>query len=442
MGMNNKEEAVQLFKSVLTTVNPREFLSNYIKWNPEIRTLSIFEKDLTLADDQKIFVIGTGKASATMAAAAENIFGDDLVSGLIISPPESDFNSEKIQVAEGSHPLPDSKSSEATEQLIRFAGNIPENSVVINLISGGTSSLFCSPAEPLTIDEIREIYDLLIQSGATIHEINTVRKIFSKVKGGQFLNHLNHTILIDMVISDVPDDDIRYIGSGPTAAQNISASEAYDVLKKYAILEKLPKNARQYISREKENEEIKGEPRKTSDFENHYCIIVSSASKVAKNTVHVLKESGYSTTLVDEAWSGPVGEFEAFITENLDDILKIQIGKTALVFYGECTVEVTGSGLGGRNQELALRMAKRLMDYEKQITFLSAGTDGIDGPTDAAGAVVDQSTYHEAMENGINPDTYLENNDSYHFFEKIGGHVKTGPTGNNVMDIQILLIDP
>ena len=442
MDMNKKEEAVQLFESVLTTVNPREFLPNYIKWNPEIRSLSIFEKDLTLAEGEKIYVIGTGKASATMAAAVENIFGDELRSGLIISPPGTDFNSEKIQAVEGSHPLPDAKSTEAAEELIQFAGKIPENSVVINLISGGTSSLFCAPVEPLTITEVREIYELLIQSGATIHEINKVRMVFSRVKGGQFLEYLNHTILIDMVISDVPDDDIRYIGSGPTAAQNISAAEAFKVLKKYSIWDNLPHNARQYISLEMDNEVKKGETRKTSDFENHYCIIVSSASKVAKITVQILTDSGYSTTLTDEAWSGPVGEFEVFISEKLAEVLNTYIGKTALVFYGECTVEVTGKGLGGRNQELALRMAKRLKDYNQNITFLSAGTDGIDGPTDVAGAVVNESTYSEAMEKGVNPDTFLENNDSYHFFEKIGGHIKTGPTGNNVMDIQILLIDP
>ena len=439
--MNKKEEAIQLFKSVLRTVNPREFLSNYIKWNPELRIICIFEKDIILQEGQKLFIIGTGKASATMAEAAEKIFSDILEGGLIIAPPESDFSSQTIQIAMGSHPLTDSKSTEATEELIRFAGNIPENSVVLNMISGGTSSLFCAPVDQLSIEEIREIYKLLINSGASIHEINTVRKVFSKVKGGQFLEYLNHTILIDLIISDVPDDDNRYIGSGPTIPQEISANEAFKVLKQYSIWENLPHNARQFLSGEIDRELKQDVTRETSDFENHYSIIVSSASKVAKNTVQILNDSGYSTTLIDEAWSGPIGEFEEFIIGKTDEILNIQKGKMALVFYGECTVEVTGSGLGGRNQELALRMANRLKDYKQNITFLSAGTDGIDGPTDVAGAVVNQSTFNEALDKRIDPNTFIENNDSYHFFEKTGGHIKTGPTGNNVMDIQILLID-
>jgi len=136
-----------------------------------------------------------------------------------------------------------------------------------------------------------------------------------------------------------------------------------------------------------------------------------------------------------------VDEFEEHIMKNLNESLEEKSKKKALVFYGESTVKVTGNGLGGRNQEIALRMAKRVSKLDKSITFLSAGTDGIDGPTDAAGAVVDQNTYGKAKSRGMEPDTYIDNNDSYHFFEKAGGHIKTGPTGNNVMDIQLLLIE-
>jgi glycerate-2-kinase len=150
---------------------------------------------------------------------------------------------------------------------------------------------------------------------------------------------------------------------------------------------------------------------------------------------------GYETALIEPAWSGLVDEFEDRIMNNLDDALQDNSGKKALLFFGESTVKVTGGGLGGRNQEIALRMAKRLKDVDQSVLFLSGGTDGIDGPTDAAGAVVDQNTYEDAESEGINPDEYINNNDSYHFFEKMGGHIKTGPTGNNVMDIQLLLIE-
>jgi len=155
----------------------------------------------------------------------------------------------------------------------------------------------------------------------------------------------------------------------------------------------------------------------------------------------LLIDSGFETELIHPAWTGLIEDFEEHIAEKINLLPDDKSGKQALVFYGECTVKVTGGGLGGRNQELALRMAKRLNKKQINIAFLSAGTDGIDGPTDVAGGVVDQNTYSKAKAENIDPDLFIENNDSYHFFKKLGGHIITGPTGNNVMDIQIVLAE-
>jgi len=437
--MNLKQEAVSTFKSILKNVNPREFLPEIVNWNPKTKTLSVYDQNFRIDEELKIYVIGTGKASSTMAEAMESIFGDSLEGGLIIAPPDSKADLNTIKMLLGSHPLPDNESIKSTSELLNFIKEIPDGSFVINLISGGTSALLCHPVESVSVDEIREVFNLLLESGASIHEVNTVRKALSQVKGGQLLNRLNHTTLIDLVISDVPDDDLRFIGSGPTTAQEISFKEAKDVSEKYNIWKRLPESARKHISA-RVNNSLDGIIQ-TKEFNTHHSWIVSSAAKVAEKTKNLLIDSGFETELIHPAWTGLIEDFEEHIAEKIDLLPDDKSGKQALVFYGECTVKVTGGGLGGRNQELALRMAKRLNKKQINIAFLSAGTDGIDGPTDVAGGVVDQNTYSKAKAENIDPDLFIENNDSYHFFKKLGGHIITGPTGNNVMDIQIVLAE-
>lgn len=438
--MKSKAEAIQFFEDILKNVNPRAFLPEIVRWNHDKRILSIYDESISLSDGQQIYVIGTGKASPTMAIAMENILGSDLEGGFIIAPPHTETSPLKIEMMEGSHPLPDEKSEQATKRLVSLIKKIPEGSIVINLLSGGTSALLSYPSENLSIEDFQTTYKLLLESGANIHEINTVRKVLSEVKGGRLLSFFNKVTLLDLVISDVPNDELASIGSGPTTPQEVSYDKAFKVLKKYLLWNDLPHDVRNHLAC-KMDEESNGKSFQTKDIPNHHSWIVSSATKVASQTKNMLEEKGYETKLIEPAWSGLVDEFEDHILEKLQEILDDDSEQKALVFFGESTVKVTGNGLGGRNQEIALRMAKRLKEYEKDIIFLSAGTDGIDGPTDVAGAVVDQNTYGEAESNGINPDEYIENNDSYHFFEKVGGHIKTGPTGNNVMDIQLLLMN-
>lgn len=439
--MDYKNIAEDSFKQVLKSVNPKDFLPELVHWNPKIRTLTIGERTFILKKDQEIFLTGTGKASATMASAIESVLGNSLSGGFVIAPPGSALNSQKVSLEIGSHPLPDSNSFNASRKLLDYCRQIPESSLVINVLSGGTSSLFSVPVDTIDGQDLRTIFERLIQSGASIQEINTVRKVFSKVKGGQFLSYFKHTTLVDLIISDVPDDDKRFIGSGPTTAQEISAIKAHDVLRAYKLLDKIPQNAYQYLNDEVKQERDSSTTRKTKDFEGHVSMIVSSASQVAKKTTDILQRYDYQVHLADKAWSGPIDDFEELIFQKLDELLNNDSPKQAALFYGECTVQVEGDGLGGRNQELALRISKKLDSYDTNITFLSAGTDGIDGPTDAAGAVVNQNTWKQAVDMNLNPKRYLSENDSYHFFKKAGGHIVTGPTGNNVMDIQILLVD-
>lgn len=439
--MDRKEQAIQFFKSVLKNVNPLEFLPDVVEWNQEKRVLSIYDENFPLKKSQKMYVIGTGKASPTMAIALEKNLGSDLEKGFIIAPPDTEESPSSIEMMEGSHPLPDENSVKATKKLISLIKEIPKGSIVINLLSGGTSALLCKPAEELSVAHFQKTYKILLESGADIHEVNTVRKALSDVKGGRLLSYFNDVTLLDLVISDVPNDELASIGSGPTTPQEISYDKAFKVLKKYMVWNDLPHDIRNHLADNMDAEAENGGPFQTKDLLNHQQWIVSSASKVAHQTKKMLEKKGYKTTLIEPAWSGLVDEFEEHIINHLDKTLSDDSQKKALVFFGESTVKVSGDGLGGRNQEISLRMAKRLKDFDQPIVFLSAGTDGIDGPTDMAGAVVDQNTYEDAKSNGIEPNEYIEKNDSYHFFEKVGGHIKTGPTGNNVMDIQLVLIE-
>lgn len=435
--MNLKEEAASIFKSTLSNVDPTLFIPEIVTFDTLKTGFSIYEEEFELEHNQKIYVIGSGKASSTMAEAIEKIFSTRIHSGIIIAPPHSKSNLKIIQMLEGNHPIPDENSLNSTKKYLEFIQTIPNGSYVLNLISGGTSSLLCDPVKSITLEDLQQVFNLLIQSGATIQEINTVRKTLSQIKGGQLLKHLNHIHLLDLIISDVPDDDLRFIGSGPTVAQEISYSQSISVTKKYDIWDKLPEKVKGHLIKEVANE---GNGIITNDSKSHKSWIVSSAVKVANETSEIAKSRGFDAIIFEPAWTGNIEDFEEFIYEKTLHFVKLESKNRALIFFGECTVTISGDGKGGRNQELALRMAKRFSPINDQIAFLSAGTDGIDGPTDVAGAVIDENTMTEALEKGLMIDKYLGNNDSYHFFKQFGNQITTGPTGNNVMDIQIVLI--
>jgi glycerate-2-kinase len=375
-----------------------------------------------------------------MALGIESIMGGRIVDGIVISPTPYKEKSS-FQVFVGSHPLPDKESLSSSYELVSFLKKLPDNAFVINLISGGTSSLFCLPADDLEVEELREIYSQLLESGAEIHQINSVRKVFSSVKGGQLLQYLEGKQVVDLMISDITDNDIRMIGSGPTIAQSISATEAFQILKQFKLYNSIPHAARKFLAIEMDNEMKSNKSRSTSDIDRHASFIIASAAGMAKKAADIATQMGFDVTLNESPATGPVSELEQTLIGQARGLIESQDSAKAIIGFGEPTVEVTGSGLGGRNQELALRMALQLQDMERSIAFLSAGSDGIDGPTDAAGAVVTQQTIGQAIKASINPRQYLDNNDSYHFFEKAGGHIKPGPTGNNLMDLHILLVE-
>jgi len=438
--MRLSDQAQYIFSQTLDYVSPERVISESLTWNAESGELTVHDKIINVRHKQPIYLIGFGKASATMAGAIENLLGDRITDGIVISP-DPYLGRQRFQVFKGSHPLPDVESLSSSLELVDFIKSLPDDALVLNLVSGGASSLFCLPTGTLEVEDVRKIYSLLIESGASIHEINTVRKVFSAVKGGQILKWLNKTTLIDLMISDIPDDEMSMIGSGPSVAQTISATKAFQILKKYNLYQHIPHTARQLLAVEMDSEVRDEDYRTTQDFDSHYSFIISSATKMAAKAAEIAQSFGFEAHLDKTPWTGSIQEFEDHLMKQINDLPKESKKQRALINFGEPTVQVTGDGLGGRNQELALRMAIKLQSFDRDICFLSVGTDGIDGPTDAAGGIVTNQTYKEAVESDMSPEDFVEDNDSYNFFDEAGGHIKSGPTGNNLMDLQITLVD-
>ncbi|MDX1637523.1 MAG: DUF4147 domain-containing protein [Balneolaceae bacterium] len=436
--------AQEVFEQALETNRPENVLRNAFQDNAIVTGEPDQALRLELDRYPDIYVAGSGKAAWEMVTTLSDLLGERLSGALAISSYETGGDHPKIAFHRAAHPVPDATSRQAGEKLIRFVRDVPAGTLLLYAISGGTSSLVCKPAGEITIEELNHTFELLNTSGANIREINTVRKHLSAIKGGQLLRHIDPSVtLLDLVISDVPDDDMQIIGSGPSTPDSSTFQDAYHVLLEYQLWEKLPASVKKQV--EEGIDGIAPETVKPGNdpLADHHSLIVGSAKKLAETAAELLEEAGYNCWVADRAYNRDVGEVARTIADKVIAVDEKQSPvplPVAFVFFGESTVDVRGSGKGGRNQELALRGALEIQGYDN-ITWLSAGTDGIDGPTDAAGAIVSGKTIAEAHDRGMDPGEYLRNNDSYHFHERMGTLLKTGPTGNNLMDLQIVIVD-
>ncbi|MTI89603.1 MAG: DUF4147 domain-containing protein [Balneolaceae bacterium] len=395
--------------------------------------------EITLKDDEKVWVLGAGKAAVEMAAQVESYFPGRIKDGVVIAP-QLRARLYDIQVFRGAHPIPDNESVAASYELIHLAKRIPDGDTVIFCLSGGASSLFCIPPERVELVELQETWKLLLESGADIHQINVVRKHISESSGGRLGRILEGTNLVSIILSDVPGNWTDTIGSGPVSGDSSTFKEAFQILKKHGLWNRIPHTVRMHISAG-----MYGDIPETP-IEMPVCHIervIPGAGLLARNAGRKLKDEGYHVWIREEAYSADVKKIAKEICEKAIGILSnkdVLKKPAALVFYGESTVHVKGNGLGGRNQELALITALSL-EGQQSVSMLSLATDGVDGPTDAAGAIVNSLTTLEARKKKISPEDYLTQNDSYHFHQELGTLLKTGPTGNNVMDLQLVLVE-
>ncbi len=420
--MNLKKEAKEIFLKAIESVKPKNIIKNAISF--EGNNLKIFDKTFTLKDG-KFYLFGSGKASIESAKAFEEIAKERIKEGFVISNYKEEL--QKVEVFKSSHPIPSKESVEAADMMIKHLKKLQDDDFFIYLLSGGSSALMEKPIHPITLEEFQETTKLLLLNGATIHEINCIRKHLSLVKGGR-LASLTKVKGIVLVISDVIGDDLETIASAPFYFDKSTYKNAYEILKRYSLLSKIPNSVKSVIEKGI-NKKIKETPKKEKKEIKHFLIANNKTALLAAKKEAIKR--GFKIEIVTDSLQGDVKDVSLFLLQ------KARESPNSILFGGETTVLVKGKGKGGRNQELALRVLKE-MKKEDDFAFLSGGTDGIDGNSPAAGAVVDFSTKEKALKLGLNIDDFLKNNDSYSFFKKLGEVIETSPTGTNVMDICII----
>jgi hydroxypyruvate reductase len=352
--------------------------------------------------------------------------------GFTASQPETELH-QSFTILEAGHPIPDESSVQAALRTLAMIQHLAEDDLVINLVSGGGSSVWTLPAEGLSLPELQRVTDLLLASGATIHEINCLRKHLTQLHGGRLAQCTNATIL-SLILSDVVGDDMSVIASAPTVQDSSTFQDALDVLERRQILTSAPSSIIQHLQRG-----VRGEIPETPKAPpaNALNVLVGSnlvALRCIQERAQVL---GYAATITTATLQGEARDVaQTLVCGTLSDTSSV--AKTCIIAGGETTVTLRGNGKGGRNQEMAMAAALALQG-RTDVVFLSAGTDGNDGPTDAAGGIVDGQTIVRGAAVGKNIDEALANNDSYHFLQASHDLLFTGATQTNVMDVQIIL---
>ena len=429
---NRKQEAIDIFLTAVESVKPYNLISRFVSIDDNILRISDYTFELNTI--KNVYVVGFGKASAAMSQALEAVLGARITGGCIITKYGHSAPQQFVKIREAGHPIPDENGIRGTEQILSIVNNAGKDDLVICLISGGGSALLADVPEGCTLDDLRLLNSLLLKAGADITEINCIRKHLSKVKGGHLSKAAYPARLVSLIISDVIGDPLDVIASGPTTPDPTTFADAIAILNKYQIADKIPNQLYRYLLDGTDNK--REETLKASDKAlQHTLNLIIGTNRLALQEAKEKAESwGYKTRIVTNTLQGDVTEVAGFMIETIKTADK----NSCLLFSGEPTVKVTGTGLGGRNQHLALLMATLLKDIPG-ITVLVAGTDGTDGPTDATGAVVDSHTCARASKLNLNMEQYICDNDAYHFFRQEGGMIITGPTFTNVMDIMIVI---
>lgn len=409
--MSLRSDADKIITEAIRAAMPEETVHNAIRK---------FDLDKTGGG---ITLIAVGKAAVPMARAAVDDLGDRIVQGMIITKYGHAQPIRKLRVYEAGHPIPDEQTVTAAKAAEELAGSLTEKDVVLFLLSGGGSALFEDPLLPL--EELQDITNQLLSCGADIREINTIRKRLSRVKGGRFAQLCAPAKVYNIILSDVLGDPPDMIASGPTCEDQSTSAEALEIIKKYNV--QISSEVRYFLSQETP----RTLPQTQTEISGSVRVLCHAAEVTAA-------ELGYEPILLTTelcCQAREAGSFLASIARSHAAASK----PMAFIAGGETIVKLTGKGLGGRNQELVLSAAKGIEGLQNVLIF-SIGSDGTDGPTDAAGAIADGKTSKLLKEKGLSIDLTLEANDSYHALKEVSALIVTGPTGTNVNDLSVLLI--
>jgi glycerate 2-kinase len=429
----------EILAAAIGAVDPAMAVHRNVKRSGD--RLAIGEHTYPLSDYRRVLVAGAGKAGAPMAKAIEPIMRDHLDSGIVIvKGGYAGETSPRIKILEAGHPVPDRRGVEGTEQIVDLLKSTGEDDLVICLISGGGSALLTLPAEGIQLEQIQTLTSDLLASGADINEINTLRKHLDQVKGGKFARLAAPARVVSLILSDVVGDPLDVIASGPTVPDTSTFQDAIQVLSRYDLQDKAPLEIIEHLKRGL-RAEIAENPRPGDPiFKNVQNAIIGGNLLAAQAAVEKAGELGFNALLLTTYLQGEarqVGRTLAAVGRQLAATGHPLQRPACVVIGGETTVTIQGDGLGGRNQEMALGAVEDLAGLEK-VCLVCLASDGGDGPTDAAGAIVTGETFSRAIDLGLNLEDYLARNDSYHFFKALDDLLVTGPTRTNVNDLAFL----
>ncbi len=434
------QEAEAIFRAGVAAVDPEELVKS---------ALDLSDGNLTVGGDRyyldhlrKIYLLGAGKAAGRMARGVEAVLGTRITGGMVIVPRGTAIDLRVAEVRFGAHPIPDQSGVQATEELITIARNARGDDLIIMLLSGGGSALLPAPSDEISLKDIRLLTGTLLKCGASIGELNMIRKHLSRVKGGGLARLASPVRVITLILSDVVDDDSAVVASGPPAPDPPTFRDCLEILDRYGIREWVPSRIRERLERGRGG--MIPETPDDSDpvFQKVRNVVIGNNRIALMGAAEKARELGYKPVIISDRVAGDTRRVSELHCALTTAVMRSSQPKKpiCLLSGGETTIAIKGSGRGGRNTEFVLASAREITGWQG-ITILSGDTDGIDGSSPAAGAICDGATLARGERLSLSPEDYLERNDSYTYFQALGDLLMTGPTGTNVMDLRVILLD-
>jgi hydroxypyruvate reductase len=441
------QNAIKIMSSALDAVDPYQAIHRHLK--RQGNRLDLNGESFNLAQHRQVYLVGAGKAGAPMARAVVECMGGKVDAGLVIVkdgylPDDDDLAAAGVEMVEAGHPIPDERGRKGTLRIIKLLAGVKGDDLVICVISGGGSALMHALVEGVSLQDLQRLTSQLLAVGADIREINTLRKHLDKIKGGGLAKAATPAQVITMILSDVIGDPLDVIASGPTVPDRSTFIDAWAVIKRYDLLDQVPSSILEHLQQGVRGE-IADTPKQGDDiFQQVTNCIVANNSQAAQAALEAARRIGYQGLLLTTELQGEASRAGQTLGALVRQVKRARDANLlakplCLVVGGETTVTIAGDGKGGRNQELALGAVEGLAGLDG-VALVTLATDGGDGPTDAAGAVVTGETFQRAENKGLVPADFLSRNDSYHFFEALDDLIKTGPTLTNVNDLTFLFI--
>lgn len=436
-----REHALSSIRAAIAAVDPERLARHWLTAHP------------TALDCRgRIHLVAVGKAAAGMVRGAMAAAGDRIARGVVIVPEGTRIDlPERFEVYRGGHPVPGEEGVRGARAVHDLARSLGEDDLFLTLLSGGGSSLMTLPPEGITLDDVRRTTDTLLRAGADIHQLNTVRKHLDRLKGGRLARAAQPAGTLALVLSDVVGDRLDTIASGPVTADPTTYADALQVLDRLGVADTVPDAVRHHLERGRAGEIDESPAPDDRAFERVEAHVIGNNRMAAEAAQAEAERLGYNAMILTTTITGEARDVGRMLAGIGVDILRTGTPlepPACVIAGGETTVTVVGGGQGGRNQEVALGAAVALDELlsgdepgeAERVLVAAVGTDGIDGPTDAAGALADGETVSRALQGGLDPDRFLADNDAHPFFQALGDLIETGPTGTNVMDLAVVLV--